>query len=115
MMTKDFTIQVKNTLVAHKKKIASIVVIAILLGVLAVGAHAMFEVKGIVTSVNNNSITVADFLRTQTVDLTGYPANIADIKPGDMVKIKKNLQGNVIYLRVFSPRDGECGTEREHD
>src|SRR6266542_4331807 len=102
IMNKDFITQVKGTLVAHKKKVWSVVILVALLGVFSVGAHAMFQVRGVVTSVDSNRISVANFFGTQTVDLTGSPINVSDIKPGDRVKIQKNLQGQVIYAWNYS-------------
>ena len=67
-------------MVVHKKKFSRVLVV--LLGVLSAGAHAIFHVRGVATGVGNNSITVANFLRTQTVDLTGSPVNIANITLG---------------------------------
>ena len=103
-MNKDFPVHIKNTLAAHKKKLCGILVIVALLGVFAAGAHAMFRVNGVVTGVGNNSITVANFFRTQTVDLTGSAVNVAHIKIGDRIKIYKNLQGSVYYARTSSDK-----------
>jgi hypothetical protein len=113
-MIKTLVAQAKNTLLAHKKALGSVVVLVVLLGVLSVGAHAMFQVRGVVTGVSNNSIAVADFFRTQTVDLTGSPVNAANIKIGDKVKIQKNLQGNILYVRTYSEKDDEHKHERKH-
>ncbi len=106
-MIKTLIAQVKNTVVANKKKLCGIVVLAALIGVLAVGAQAMFQVRGVVTGIGNNGITVANFFRTQTVDLTGSAVNIANIKIGDKVKIQKDIHGNVLYARTASDKDGE--------
>ncbi|HMM22492.1 MAG TPA: hypothetical protein PKA10_17355 [Selenomonadales bacterium] len=106
-MIKTFIALAKNIMAAHKKKLYGIVVLGAMIGVLAAGAHAMFQVRGVVTGVSNNSITVANFFRTQTVDLTGAPIDITNIKIGDKVKIQKNLQGNVLYARTASDKDGE--------
>lgn len=115
-MINKFLVQAKNTLAAHKKKIYSVIVLVALLGALSAGAHAMFRVNGVVTGVGNNSITVADFFRTQTVDLTGSPVNADTIRVGDRVKLQKNLQGNVIYARTYTAKDGEHdrGHDRKH-
>lgn len=113
-MIKSLFSQVKNTLVVHKKKICSVLILVAILGVMSAGAHAMFTVSGVVTGVGNNSITVANFFRTQTVDLTGAPVNVANIKIGDRVKILKNLQGNVLYARTNSTKDDEHEHERKH-
>lgn len=101
--------QVKNTLLAHKKKVYGAVVLVALVGTLSAGADAMFEVHGVVTGVGNKSITVANFFRTQTVDLAGAPVNTADIKVGDRVKVNKNINGDVLSVRTIS------GKHRKHD
>lgn len=106
-MIKCFIAQAENIVVAHKKKFYGIVVLSAILGIFAVSAHVMFQVRGVVTSVSNNSITVANFLRTQTVDFSGSAVNIATIKVGDKVKIQKNLHGNILYARTDSDKDGE--------
>jgi hypothetical protein len=108
-MIKYLATQVQNIVLAHKKKLYGIVVLAAMLGIFAVGAHVMFQVRGVVTSVGNNNITVANFFRTQTVDLSGSAVNIADIKIGDKVKVQKNLYGNILYARIASDKD------RAHD
>lgn len=106
-MINNFIACSKNTLVAHKKKVCGVVVLTAMIGMLAAGAHAMFRVSGVVTGVGSNSITVGNFFRTQTVDLTDSPVNIAKIKVGDRIKIQKNLQGNVLYARTHLDRDHE--------
>lgn len=113
-MTKNLIAQVKNIMVVHKKKIGSGLVLVALLGTLSAGAHAMFQVRGVVTNVGSDSITVANFFRTQTVELAGSTVNVSDIKPGDRVKIQKSLQGNVLYARTYSSKDDEHGQERKH-
>lgn len=84
--------QLKNSLVAHKRKLWSMVMLVALFASFSAGAHAMFRVNGVVTGVGDNSITVANFFRTQTVDLTGAPVNILTIKPGDKVKVEKTCR-----------------------
>ncbi|MBP2664050.1 MAG: hypothetical protein H6Q71_1998 [Firmicutes bacterium] len=74
-----------------------------LVAVMSAGAHAMFRVQGVVTAVDNNNITVANFFRSQTIDLSGASVNIDGIKPGDKIRIQKNLQGNVLYVTSFVP------------
>lgn len=113
-MGKDFLVQAKNTWVVYKKKIWSIVILMAIVGGLSVGAHAMFQVRGVVTGVDNNSITVANFFRTQTVDLTSSSINVSSIKPGDRVKIQKNLQGNVLSVRTSAFKDDEQHKEKHH-
>lgn len=110
-MIKNFIAQTQKTVIANKKKFCGIVVLAAMSGMLAVGVHAMFQVRGVVTGVDNNSITIANFFRTQTIDLTGAPVNIANFKIGDKVKIQKNLHGNVLYARNASDKDGEHDDE----
>ena len=100
-MNKSFPACVKNTVVAHKKKLCGIIIIIALLGVFAAGVHAMLRVSGVVTGINNNSVTVTNFYRTQTVELTGLPVNVDNIKIGDKIKVYKNLQGtvyNIVYI-----------------
>lgn len=106
-MIKTLVTHTKNTFLAHKKAVCSVVVLAAMLGALSIGAHAMFQVRGVVTGVGNNSITVANFFRTQTVDITGAPVNVANIKIGDEVKIKKNLQGDVLTVWTTSGKHGK--------
>jgi hypothetical protein len=113
-MGKDCLMQVKNTLIVYKKKIWSIVILAAIFGIISVGAHAMFQVRGVVTGVDNNSITVANFFRTQTVDMTGSSVNISAIKPGDRIKIQKNLQGNILYVRTSTFKEDEQHKDKHH-
>jgi hypothetical protein len=113
-MMKAFAIQCKNALVAHKKKVVGIVVLVVLLGAFAAGTRAMFRVSGVVTEVGNNSITVTNFFRTQTVDLTGAPVNATQIKIGDRVKIQKNIQGNILYVRTYSANNEEHRQRKLH-
>lgn len=103
-MVKDSLAQVKNILMAHKKKIGAAIIAVIIFGAISAGAHAMFQVKGVVTGVGDNSVTVASFFRTQTVNL---PVQISDIKIGDSIKIQKNLQGDIIYAKVLPMKGGE--------
>lgn len=114
-MNSDFVTQVKNTLVTHKKKLWSIIIFVAFLAAFSVGVHAMFRVNGVVTGADNTSITVANFFRTQTVDLTGAPINTLNIKVGDKVKIEKNLQGNVLSIRVNTTKNGEHEHQGKHD
>lgn len=111
-MIKTFFVHAQSTWAAHKKKICGGIVLVALLGALSVGAHAMFRVSGVVTAVGTNSITVANFFRTQTVDLAGSPVSTVNIKVGDKVKLQKNLQGDVIYARTYAAKDGDH--ERKH-
>lgn len=106
-MVKEVLVQAKNILMTHRKKIGAAIVTVIVLGAISAGAHAMFQVKGVVTGVDSNSITVANFFRTQTVDLTGTAVNISGIKTGDRIMIQKNLQGNVLYARILTGEHGE--------
>lgn len=106
-MVKECVLQVKDILVSHKKKIGTAIIAVVIFGAASVGAHAMFQVKGVVTGVSDNGITVANFFRTQTVNLVGTPIQAANVKVGDNIKIQKNLQGDIIYAKVSSIKDGE--------
>ncbi|MBU2699372.1 hypothetical protein Ga0466249_000451 [Sporomusaceae bacterium BoRhaA] len=106
-MGKDCLMQVKNTLIVYKKKIWSIVILVTIFGMISAGAHAMFQVRGVVTGVDNNSITVTNFFRTQTVDMAGSSVNVSAIKPGYRIKIQKNLQGNILYVRTSAFKEDE--------
>lgn len=106
-VVKESFTQVKNILVAHKKKIGTAIIAVAILGASSVGAHAMFQVRGVVTGVGEHNVTVANFFRTQTVDLTGTPVQVSNIKVGDSVKIQKNLQGDIIYAKVLPAKNGE--------
>ena len=64
---------IKNFCSAHQKKIRNGVLLAVLLGMIFVGAQAMFQVKGVVTGIDGSQVTVSNFLRTQTVELAGAP------------------------------------------
>lgn len=109
---KECVICGKNILAANKKKICGAIVICAVVGAASAGAHAMFKVSGVVTAVNSNQLSVANFLRTQTVDLAGAPVNTSNIKIGDRVNIQKNLQGQVLYLRI-DHHDGDK-RDRKH-
>lgn len=113
-MTRKFLTQIKTTLAAHKKRIWSMIVLVAILGAFSAGAHAMFQVKGVVTGIDNNSITVANFFRTQTINLADSPVNAANIKLGDKVKIQKNLQGNILYAQILSAPDSEHPHKNGH-
>ena len=92
--------QGKSILAAHKKKICGAVVLCAVAGSVGAGTNAMFKVSGVVTSVEKNQLAVTDFFRTQTVDLTGAPVNADKVQVGDRVKIRKNLQGQVLSLHT---------------
>jgi hypothetical protein len=106
-MNTEFITKLPKLLVLYKKKIVGIIILGVLVFAFSVGAHAMFRVKGVVTGIDEHSITIANFLRTQTVDLTGSPVSTSNIKPGDRVKIKKNLQGTVLSVEVNNHHHGE--------
>lgn len=82
----------------HKRKIGGAAITLVLLAVLAVGVRSMFRVDGVVTQVDGKAVTVADFFRSQTVDLNGAPVNTDKIKIGERIRIQKNLQGEVLYV-----------------
>ncbi len=95
-----------SRLAEHKRKIGGIVAALVCVGVLNVAAHAMFSVQGIVKGVEGSQVTVADFFRTQTIDLSGSAPNMAAIKPGERIFIQKNLQGEVLYVSLAKERHG---------
>jgi hypothetical protein len=99
-----------SRLAEHKRKIGAVVIVLICVGVLNVAAHAMFRVQGIVKGVEGSQVTVADFFRTQTIDLSGAVPNMAAIRPGERIFIQKNLQGEVLYVSLAKERHGR---ERE--
>jgi hypothetical protein len=107
--------QTKSIIISNKKKVCTAVVLALLLLAITAGVHAMFRVNGVVTAVDNNSVTVANFFTTQTVDLSGSPVNSNNIRIGDRIKIQKNLQGHVLYVQSYAMRnhDHERG-QRNH-
>jgi hypothetical protein len=104
-MMKACISQTRRILISNKKKIYTAVVLALLLSAISAGVYAMFRVNGVVTVVDNNNVTVANFFTTQTVDLTGSPVNINNIKIGDHIKIQKNLQGRVLYVKSYAMRN----------
>ena len=112
-MIKDYAVRFKNILQANKRKVYSAIVLCMLVGALGVGAAAMFRVNGVVTAVDQNHISVTNFFRTQTVDLTGSIVNANQVKVGDRVEIRKNLQGQVLYARTFSAHNEEGEREKK--
>jgi len=90
----------KNIIQANHKKLLVGFGWLIILAALGVGFHVMYDMEGIVTAKNGQCITVADFLRTETVDLKGTGVDPAVIKIGDRVDIHKNIQGKVIWVRA---------------
>lgn len=104
---------IKNFCSAHQKKIRNGVLLAVLLGMIFVGAQAMFQVKGVVTGIDGSQVTVSNFLRTQTVELAGAPVAAADIKVGDRIKIQKNLQGDILYAKLSQPKHSAPDKEYE--
>lgn len=107
MMNNNWITEVQKQWGNYRKTIYRILIMITLLVVLSAGAHAMFRVEGVVTGMDNSSITVTNFFTTQTVDLTGSPVNTANIKLGEKIRIQKNLQGNVLYLAVDDFRHGD--------
>jgi hypothetical protein len=106
MIQKSITL-VKNIWINHKRKIGSAIIAVIILGSVSVGVHAMFQVKGVITGIDDNNVTVANFFRTQTVNLAGAPVKLSTIKVGDRIKIQKNLQGDIIYAKTLNGKDSE--------
>ncbi|VBB09376.1 Hypothetical protein LUCI_4666 [Lucifera butyrica] len=113
-MFKDFLLQIKNGLIVYKKKILLAVLLIVILGVLGAGFRSMFQVRGVVTAVDNSQVTVASFFRTQTIDLTGAPVDLAKIKPGERILIQKNIQGQILYVRVHSSEEREHHRDKDH-
>nr|WP_320147322.1 hypothetical protein [uncultured Anaeromusa sp.] len=105
---------IKTFCSANKKKIRNGVLLAVFLGMLFVGAQAMFQVKGVVTAVDGSQITVSNFFRAQTIDLAGAPVLAADIKVGDRIKIQKNLQGDILYAKFSQLKNSDHDKEQEH-
>lgn len=100
--------KVKDFMAANKKKIRFGLIVLVILAALGVGFHAMYEVDGVVTAKNGQNITVANFFRTQTVNLKGTAVDTANIKIGERVHISKNIQGQVISVHLESERlDGK--------
>lgn len=106
-MSNNCIIELKNQWGIHKKKIYLVLILIALMVALSAGVHAMFRVEGVVTGIDNSSITVTNFFRTQTVDLAGSPVNTANIKVGEKIRIQKNLQGNILYIAVDGFNHGE--------
>lgn len=96
--------KVKGFMAANKKKIRFGLILLVILAALGVGFHAMYEVEGVVTAKNSQSITVANFFRTQTVNLKGTAVDTANIKIGERVHISKNIQGQVLSIHLESER-----------
>ncbi|HEX3011405.1 MAG TPA: hypothetical protein VHQ70_05105 [Syntrophomonadaceae bacterium] len=112
---KDFLTRIQNEMHKQRRTRAAALGAVLALAVLSVGFHAIFEVKGVVTAKTSHSITVANFLRTQTVNLSGAPVDFSAIKTGQEVEIHKSLQGKVLSVRIAG-RDHEHGTDfGEHE
>lgn len=97
-MSKESLAAAKDTYRKNKRTIKGLVITVALVAVLSASAHALFRIQGVVTGVDNNNVTVANFFWSRTVDLSGTPFNAAGIRPGDRIMIQKNLQGNVLYV-----------------
>lgn len=108
-MNKIFWGKVKTFLVTYKKQLGGLVILAVLIGALAIGVHCLFTIKGTVTRVDPNSIAVTNFFMTRTVDLSGSPVSAANIKIGDRVTIRESLQGTILSIQT----QGKKG-KREH-
>jgi hypothetical protein len=103
----NYIAEIKKHWENHKQKVCIFIAVLVLMAATSAGVHAMFRVDGVVTGVDNSSITVTDFFRTQTIDLVGSPFNTATIKLGERIRIQKNLQGNVLYLTTSDLPHGE--------
>jgi hypothetical protein len=112
---KDLLSKIQTEMHKHKKALGVALSGVLVLAILSVGFHAIFEVEGVVTAKTNQSITVANFFRTQTVSLSGAPVDISTIKTGQEIQIHKNLQGQVLSIRT-ADRDHGHGTDfGEHE
>lgn len=67
-------------------------------------AENYFKVHGVVTSVQNQQVTVSTRWMDRTVDFSGSPFTADNLEVGQRVKIERNLQGTVINLRTDHPR-----------
>jgi hypothetical protein len=90
-----------------KKKIGAAVAVIVFLAAAKIGYSLAFEVNGTVLKVDSNSIVVANFLGTKTVNMGDYPINSSRIVVGQKIEITKNLSGQVISVK--SGRDGRGG------
>jgi hypothetical protein len=112
---KDLLSKIQTEMHKHKKALGVALSGVLVLAILSVSFHAIFEVEGVVTAKTNHSITVANFFRTQTVSISGAPVDISTIKTGQEVQIHKSLQGKVLFIRV-ADRDHEHGADfEEHE
>ena len=59
---------IKNFCSAHQKKIRNGVLLAVLLGMIFVGAQAMFQVKGVVTGIEGSQVAAEARNTTRKVD-----------------------------------------------
>lgn len=78
-------------------KVGTAIIIVVV--VLRIGFSLLFEVNGVVTKVNGNNITVANFFTTQTINTGDYPVDSNIIKVGDRIEITKNIQGQVLSIK----------------
>jgi hypothetical protein len=88
-----------NKKVFSKKNFKIALVIIVIAVILRIGFNMLFEVNGIVRKVNGNNITVANFFTTQTINAGDYPVNSNRIRVGDRIKIIKNIQGQVLFIK----------------
>lgn len=92
--------------VFNKRNFKVAIIVIVFAVFLKVGFCLIFQVNGVVTKVESNSITVANFFTTQTINTAGYPVDTNKIKVGDRIKITKNIQGQVLYIRGGSEGKG---------
>jgi len=78
-------------------KVATAIIIVVVVSRIAFSL--IFEVNGVVTKINGNNITVANFFTTQTINTGDYPVDSNIIKIGDRIEITKNIQGQVLSIR----------------
>jgi hypothetical protein len=112
---KEFLSKIQTEMRKHKKALCVALGAVLVLSILSVGFHAIFEVEGVVTAKTNQSITVANFFRTQTINLSGAPVDISTIKTGQEIQIHKNLQGEVLSIRADNRDQGHGKDFGEHE
>lgn len=96
-----------NTLKENKRKLVyGVAGLLLIIGAAAIAEEAAeqyFEVKGVVTAVNNNQVTVSGRWIEQTVDFSDSFYDTSLLTAGQHVKIERNLQGKVIELDIKKP------------
>ena len=90
-----------------KKNVKALIAIFVVLFVLKTGYSLMFEVNGVVRKVTTNSITVANFFNTRTINTGSYKIDTDKIVVGERVEISKNLSGQVLDIRAHGEKHDE--------